>query len=84
MIASDAFVENFSCLKTFLIFDRGCQSSGIRFLPFSSLLEDTVAHNCHGKRINLAAKRKPHGKEKKAHGKKKKAHGKKENLTAKR
>ena len=33
-------IDSFSCSKRFLIFDRGCQSSGIRFLPFSSLLEE--------------------------------------------
>ena len=30
----------------------------------------TVAHNCHGKRINLATKKSPRGKTKKPHGKK--------------
>ena len=40
VIASDALIDNFPCSKSFLIFDRGCQSSGIRFLPFSSLLEE--------------------------------------------
>ena len=40
VIASDALIDNFPCLKSFLIFDRGCQSSGIRFLPLSSLLEE--------------------------------------------
>ena len=34
VIAYDALIDNF------LIFDRGCQSSGIHFLPFSSLLEE--------------------------------------------
>ena len=56
----------------------------------------TVAHNCHGKRNNLAAKEKdsrqkggPHGKNEKTHGKrknfttKKKPHGIKKRLTAK-
>ena len=39
---------------------------------------------CHGKRINLAAKRKTSRKKEKPHDKKKKAYGKKENLTTKR
>ena len=40
VIASDALIDNFPCSKSFLIFDRGCQSSGMRFLPFSSLLDE--------------------------------------------
>ena len=44
----------------------------------------TVAHNCHGKRINLPAKRITSRQKEKPHGKKKKTHGKKKNLTAKR
>ena len=40
VIASDVFIEKFPCSKSFLIFDRGCQSSGMLFLPFSSLLEE--------------------------------------------
>ena len=45
-----------------------------------------VAYNCHGKSINLMAKRitSPCGKKKKTCGKKKKTRGKKKNLTAKR
>ena len=38
VIESDAVIDNFPCSKSFLIFDRGCQSSGIRFLPFSSFI----------------------------------------------
>ena len=46
---------------------------------------NTVAHNCHGKRINLAAKRKkPHGKKRKDSREKEKLHGEKKNLTAKK
>ena len=49
----------------------------------------TVAHNCHGKRNNLAAKEKdsrqkgePHGKKEKTRGKRKKPYNKRKNLTA--
>ena len=50
----------------------------------------TVAHNCHGKSINLTAKRKTSQQKEKPHGKKnnltakRKTYSKKKNLTAKR
>jgi len=43
-----------------------------------------VAHNCHGKRINLTAKRETSRQKEKPHGKKEKTRGKKKTLTAKR
>ena len=44
----------------------------------------TVAHNCHGKRINLTAKRKTSRQKEKDSWQKGKPHGKKKNLMAKR
>ena len=44
----------------------------------------TVAHNCHGKRKNLAAKEKDSRQKEEPYGKKEKTHGKRKNLTAKR
>ena len=43
----------------------------------------TVAHNCHGKRNNLAAKEKDSRQKGEPHGKKEKTHGKRKNLTTK-
>jgi len=45
--------------------------------PWDNNVKTTVAHNCHGKRINLTAKRK-------TSRQKEKPHGKRNNLTAKR
>ena len=43
----------------------------------------TVAHNCHGKRNNLAAKEKDSRQKGELHGKNEKTHGKRKNLTTK-
>ena len=43
----------------------------------------TVAHNCHGKRNNLAAKEKDSRQKGEPHGKKEKTHSKRKNLTTK-
>ena len=43
----------------------------------------TVAHNCHGKRKNLAAKEKDWRQKEEPYGKKEKTHGKRKNITAK-
>ena len=43
----------------------------------------TVAHNCRGKRKNLAAKEKDSRQKEEPYGKKEKTHGKRKNITAK-
>ena len=43
----------------------------------------TVAHNCHGKRKNLAAKEKDSRQKEEPYDKKEKTHGKRKNITAK-
>ena len=43
----------------------------------------TVAHNCHGKRINLPAKRRTSRQKEKPRSKKKKTHGKKKKTRSK-
>ena len=43
----------------------------------------TMAHNCHGKRNNLAAKEKDSRQKGEPHGKKEKTHSKRKNLTTK-
>ena len=55
------------------------------WLPLVFFLDfrNTVVHNCHGKRINLAAKRKPDGKKKRL-AVKRITSRQKNNLTAKR